>query len=72
MMALQSHKDSGKLSLIATNDIAKDFDRVHHKSLLYKLFFITGENFEFVAIIYNFLAMREIVPIFQGPKFNNF
>ena len=67
-MALQSHKDSGKTALIATRDICKAYDRVNHKSLLFKVFSITGKNYEFTALIYHFLAMRKIIPNFQGHK----
>ena len=65
-MVLQSHCKAGKASLIATRDVKRAFDTVWHQGLLQKLYDITGKELEFIALIYNFLKMRKLQPVFQG------
>ena len=67
-LTLQSHSQAKKPTLIATRDLNKAFDRVHHVSLMFKLAGITNNCLEFAAVIWNFLKMRKIQPIFQGFK----
>lgn len=68
---LESHKQ-GKVSLIATRDIEKAFDKVWHESLVFKVNNLPDSNINFTSLIYQYIKSRIINPFFYnaiGPSF---
>ena len=63
---IKSNQSNGKVTLIATRDVEKAFDRVWQRGLLFKLHKITNNCLEFTSLIKSFLDSREISPYFNG------
>ena len=69
---LQEFRKQGKATLIATRDVCKAFDTVWHEGLLYKIRILLGLDDPFLALIYNYLTNRIVLPKFDhksGPSF---
>ena len=71
-MAIESQNSANrgqkKSILICTRDVEKAFDKIHFKSLLFKLNNYLDNDLEFLTLIHKFLINREITPIFNGHK----
>ena len=64
--AITAHRSNKKAVLVCTKDISNAFDRIYQKGLLWKLCEYVIEDYNFAALVYQFLTTREITPIFNN------
>ena len=64
--AIASNKNQNYPLIVATRDVAKAFDTVYHKALLYKLEVNFNLDKRTVAFFANYLRNRQLIPFFEG------